>query len=302
MNRGRAPSVPALAACVAGGLEVGGTRAGDGHALLEVATWRSYGGVRALRGVDLVPAPGRSSRARQQRRRQEHAAARGLRHAARSRAGRRRGTIEVRRRGIDAASIRPTIVRAGIVQVPEGRRVFARPDRRGEPAGRRRCPRAGGRARPRGPRRASSSCSRAWRARAQRAGLLSGGEQQMLAIGRALMPRRGCCCSTSRRSGWRRRWSSGSPRSSGASTAQGTAVVLVEQNAAMALEVADHAYVLEVGAVTLDGPAAELAAVRRGPRALPRRRRRRTAVTPPSRAAPRDGAGAPAPARPRSPT
>ena len=40
---------------------------------------------------------------------------------------------------------------------------------------------------------------------------------------------------------------------------QGTAVVLVEQNAAMALEVADHAYVLEVGEVTLQGPAQELA-------------------------------------------
>jgi ABC-type branched-subunit amino acid transport system ATPase component len=42
--------------------------------------------------------------------------------------------------------------------------------------------------------------------------------------------------------------------------AQGTSVVLVEQNAAMALEIANHAYVLEVGRVTLDGPAAELAA------------------------------------------
>ena len=33
----------------------------------------------------------------------------------------------------------------------------------------------------------------------QAAGSMSGGEQQMLAIGRALMSRRGCCCSTSRR-------------------------------------------------------------------------------------------------------
>ena len=36
------------------------------------------------------------------------------------------------------------------------------------------------------------------------AGTLSGGEQQMLAIGRALMARPGCCCSTSRRWAWRR--------------------------------------------------------------------------------------------------
>ena len=38
----------------------------------------------------------------------------------------------------------------------------------------------------------------------QRGGTLSGGEQQMLAIARALMAGRGCCCSTSRRSAWRR--------------------------------------------------------------------------------------------------
>ena len=36
------------------------------------------------------------------------------------------------------------------------------------------------------------------------AGYLSGGEQQMLAIGRALMANPGCCCSTSHHSGWRR--------------------------------------------------------------------------------------------------
>ena len=41
---------------------------------------------------------------------------------------------------------------------------------------------------------------------------------------------------------------------------QGTSVVLVEQNAAMALQVAQTAYVLEVGEVTLSGTAAELAA------------------------------------------
>ena len=41
---------------------------------------------------------------------------------------------------------------------------------------------------------------------AQLAGTLSGGEQQMLAIGRALMGARSCCCSTSRRWAWRRSW------------------------------------------------------------------------------------------------
>ena len=41
---------------------------------------------------------------------------------------------------------------------------------------------------------------------------------------------------------------------------QGTSVLLVEQNAAMALKIAHHAYVLEVGSVALRGPAEELAA------------------------------------------
>ncbi|HYS83113.1 MAG TPA: ABC transporter ATP-binding protein [Anaeromyxobacteraceae bacterium] len=101
---------------------------------------------------------------------------------------------------------------------------------------------------------------------AQVGGTLSGGEQQMLAIGRALMAR---------------------PRlllldepSMGLSPVivekifetvvdinrQGTTVLLVEQNAAMALAVAHRGYVLETGTIALTGTAAELAenpAVRR---------------------------------------
>ena len=55
---------------------------------------------------------------------------------------------------------------------------------------------------------------------------------------------------------------------------QGVTVVLVEQNAAMALAVADRAIVLEVGQVALEGTAAELRRERRGPRPLPRHRAR----------------------------
>ena len=43
----------------------------------------------------------------------------------------------------------------------------------------------------------------------------------------------------------------------------GTTILLVEQNAAEALEIADHAYVLEVGYTTLSGPAKEVAADKR---------------------------------------
>ena len=94
---------------------------------------------------------------------------------------------------------------------------------------------------------------------AQVAGSLSGGEQQMLAIGRALM---------------------GAPRlllldepSMGLAPlfveeifaiiaslkAEGTTILLVEQNASAALDVSDHAYVLETGRIVLSGPAAEVA-------------------------------------------
>lgn len=94
----------------------------------------------------------------------------------------------------------------------------------------------------------------------QLAGTLSGGEQQMLAMGRALMS---------------------SPKvllldepSMGLSpllvkeifsiikeiNEQGTTVLLVEQNAKMALEIADYAYVIETGKIVLEGTGKELAA------------------------------------------
>ena len=93
----------------------------------------------------------------------------------------------------------------------------------------------------------------------QIAGTLSGGEQQMLAMGRALMS---------------------SPKllmldepSMGLAPllveqifdiiktlhAAGTTILLVEQNAGMALEIADRAYVLETGRISLSGTGAELA-------------------------------------------
>jgi len=93
----------------------------------------------------------------------------------------------------------------------------------------------------------------------QLAGSMSGGEQQMLALGRALM---------------------GAPRlllldepSMGLAPMfveeifgiiadlrrEGRTILLVEQNASAALEVADHAYVLETGRIVLEGPAAQVA-------------------------------------------
>jgi len=90
------------------------------------------------------------------------------------------------------------------------------------------------------------------------AGYLSGGEQQMLAIGRALMasprlllldePSLGLAPVMVQQIG----------RIIGEISAGGTAVLLVEQNAQMALTHATHGYVLETGKVVLDQPAAAL--------------------------------------------
>ena len=176
--------------------------------------------------------------------------------------GHHRGAIESGSIELAGRSLRGTdpaeIVRAGVVQVPEGRRIFSDLTveenlRAGAFAVRGRAARSSART------RVLELFPRLAERRAQRAGLLSGGEQQMLAIGRALMsdPRlllldepslglapvvveriAGIIAEINR---------------------QGTSVVLVEQNATMALGVADQALVLEVGKVALDGPAAELA-------------------------------------------
>jgi len=98
--------------------------------------------------------------------------------------------------------------------------------------------------------------------RTQRGALLSGGEQQMLAIGRALMSEPRLLLLDEPSLGLARRSSRQIARVIREIHEQGTSVVLVEQNAAMALEVADRASVLEVGRLTLEGSAAEA-----GPRA-----------------------------------
>ena len=171
-----------------------------------------------------------------------------------------KGSIE-----LDGASLRTLdpagVVRKGVAQVMEGRRIFA------ELTVDENLTAGAFTRRDRGEVRASYERVMdlfpvlASRTRAT-AGYLSGGEQQMLAIGRALMA---------------------SPRlllldepSLGLApivveqirqivtdiNAQGTSVLLVEQNATMALSIAEHGYVLENGRVVKDGPGPELLADR----------------------------------------
>jgi branched-chain amino acid transport system ATP-binding protein len=93
---------------------------------------------------------------------------------------------------------------------------------------------------------------------AQVAGTLSGGEQQMLAIGRALMARPRLLLLDEPSMGLAPVLVEQIFETIGEVNRQGTTILLVEQNAAMALSIAHRGYVLETGAVVLTGTAASL--------------------------------------------
>jgi branched-chain amino acid transport system ATP-binding protein len=95
--------------------------------------------------------------------------------------------------------------------------------------------------------------------RTQLAGTLSGGERQMLAVGRALMSRPRLLMLDEPSLGLAPLVVREIFRTIDSLRATGVTILLVEQNARAALEVADHGYVLEMGEVRLDGPARELA-------------------------------------------
>ena len=149
------------------------------------------------------------------------------------------------------------VVGLGIAQVPEGRRVF--PDltvqeNLGTGAYLRRDP-------------AEVRCDlervfehfpRLKERRRQWARTLSGGEQQMLAIGRALMSNPKVLLLDEPTMGLSPVLVQEMARIIRGIHARGVPVVLVEQNAELALRLADYAYVLEIGSVALHGPAADL--------------------------------------------
>jgi ABC-type branched-subunit amino acid transport system ATPase component len=166
------------------------------------------------------------------------------------------GTIEFS--GRDTTRVHAAaIARAGLVQVPEGRRIFGHLTVEENL-------RAGGMA---ATDKDERRRARGWvdelfpilRERSsQRAGLLSGGEQQMLAIGRALMASPRVLALDEPSLGLAPRVVEQLAGVIREIHEAGVTVVLVEQNAAMALAVADRAVVLEVGTVALEGTADEL--------------------------------------------
>jgi branched-chain amino acid transport system ATP-binding protein len=87
----------------------------------------------------------------------------------------------------------------------------------------------------------------------QLAGTLSGGEQEMLAIGRALMAKPKLCIFDEPSLGLAPKVVAEVEQTLRQIRAMGTTILLVEQNAAMALRLADRAYVFEAGEVVLEG-------------------------------------------------
>jgi ABC-type branched-subunit amino acid transport system ATPase component len=232
----------------------------DSGVLLDVRDLHvSYEGVVALRGVSLAVAEG------------EIVAVLGNNGAGKSTLLRAiSGTLALQRGTIDDGSVQlagraltgrdpADVVRAGVVQVPEGRRIFGEltveENLRAGAFGR---SARNGRADSR--QRVFDLFPRLHERRRQQASLLSGGEQQMLAIGRALMADPKVLLLDEPSLGLAPQVVERIAQIVQQINAQGTAVVLVEQNAAMALDIADHAFVLEVGRVTLHGSAPELAA------------------------------------------
>jgi len=226
----------------------------DGSPLLRVdAVETFYGSIQALKGISLevhegevvtligANGAGKSTTLR---------SINGLNHP-------RRGTIAFQGRDITSMPAHD-VVKLGIAQSPEGRRLFPRMSvtENLEMGAFQRTDRAATRE---DMDRVFTLFPRLAERRGQRAGTMSGGEQQMCAIGRALMARPRLLMLDEPSMGLAPIFVERIFETIVEVNKQGTSILLVEQNALMALQVASRGYVLETGTVALADGAKALA-------------------------------------------
>jgi branched-chain amino acid transport system ATP-binding protein len=224
---------------------VTGKPGGDGALLRVEDVHTYYGSIEALKGISLevhegeivsligANGAGKSTTLR---------SINGLNHP-------RRGSIHFRGRDITRDPPHD-IVRRGISQSPEGRKLFPRMSvlENLEMGAFQRSDRSELRG---DLERVYSLFPRLAERKQQRAGTLSGGEQQMVAIGRALMARPGLLLLDEPSMGLAPIFVERVFETIVEINKQGTTILLVEQNAMMALDVANRGYVLETGTVAL---------------------------------------------------
>jgi branched-chain amino acid transport system ATP-binding protein len=146
----------------------------------------------------------------------------------------------------------------GVIQVPEGRRIFPRMTVEENLE-------MGAFLRTKDPEGVKESLEKVYglfprlkERRMQKGGTLSGGEQQMLAMGRGIMATPKLLMLDEPSMGLAPVVVETIFETIGKLNAQGITILLVEQNAAMALQIANRGYVLETGSVSLEGPGKEL--------------------------------------------
>jgi branched-chain amino acid transport system ATP-binding protein len=168
----------------------------------------------------------------------------------------RRGSIHFRGRNITRAAPHD-VVRLGISQSPEGRKLFPRMSvlENLEMGAFQRRDRSGLR---NDLERVYSLFPRLAERKQQRAGTLSGGEQQMVAIGRALMAHPALLMLDEPSMGLAPIFVERVFETIKEINEQGTTILLVEQNAMMALDIASRGYVLETGTIALADTAKNL--------------------------------------------
>lgn len=170
----------------------------------------------------------------------------------------KQGTVQFEGQAIQGTAPH-LIVQKGLIHVPEGRGIFANltVDENLQLGAFTRSDRDGIR---RDRERALDFFPRVRERLRQQAGTLSGGEQQMLAIARALLAKPKLLMLDEPSLGLAPQIVQTIFQVIREINREGTTILLVEQNASMALQVAHRAYVIEVGEILMDGPAAELAA------------------------------------------